>query len=160
MQDRVFFAEHSNSYVFKFLGCFSFIQCPAVEFFMRRLFNEKTLLPVVVDMSEATGIDSTGMGLLAQIAVHSKRMLEKKPTLLVQDNDIPRILKAMDFDSVFTVVEAGATIEADFQEIEAVGCDEKEMAQQILGAHRSLMNMTPANREKFENAVKTLEEHG
>jgi anti-anti-sigma regulatory factor len=160
MSDKVFFAKQDDRYVFKFLGCFSFILCPAVEAFMRRLFTEKAMQPVTIDMTEATGIDSTGMGILAQIAIHSKRMLEAKPTLLVHDNDIPRILKGMDFEYVFTILHADSGIDADFEEIEPVECAQKEMTQQILGAHRNLMSISPDNKAKFEDIVKTLEKKG
>ncbi len=71
---------------------------------MRTVLTEKGMRPVVVDMTETTGIDSTGMGILAQIALHSKRMLQAKPTLLVADNDILKILKGMDFETVFTIL--------------------------------------------------------
>ncbi len=99
MPDQVFFADYENVYIFKLVGNFHFSLCPAVEACMRAMLTEKGMRPVVVDMTETTGIDSTGMGFLAQIALHSKRMLQAKPTLLVADNDILKILKCMDFDS-------------------------------------------------------------
>ncbi len=157
MEDRVFFAEKNDSYVFKFIGSFTFFLCPAVEAFMCRLFAEMPLRPVIVDMTEATGIDSTGMGVLAQVAVHSKRMLKVKPDLLVRSNDIPRILKGMDFECVFSILHADSGIEAEFEELKPVECDRNEMTRQILGSHRTLMSITAANKAKFENAVKTLE---
>ena len=156
MADRIFFAEYNDVYIFKFVGSFDFTLCPAVEGFMRKLLSEKALRPVVIDMTATTGVDSTGMGMLAQIAVHSKRMLHAKPTLLVSDNDILKILKGMDFESVFNILQSGGAAGADFKEIEPVAADEKEMTHRILAAHRTLMNMSPENRVKFQHIVKTL----
>jgi anti-anti-sigma regulatory factor len=157
MADQVLFAEYQDRYIFKFVGNFTFSLCPAVEGFMRRLLGEKEMRPVVIDMNEATGVDSTGMGILAQIAVHCKRMLQIQPILLASDNDILNILKAMDFECVFTIVRGAATAGADFKEIKPVAADEQEITRHILEAHRALMNMTPDNRAKFEQVIKILE---
>jgi anti-anti-sigma regulatory factor len=157
MPDQVFFADYDDVYIFKLFGNFNFSLCPAVEAFMRTVPTEKGMRPVVVDMTEATGVDSTGMGFLAQIALHSKRMLQAKPTLLVSDNDILKILKGMDFDGVFNILQGGGTAGADFQEIQPVAADEKEMTRHILSAHRTLMNMGPENKAKFEEAIKVFE---
>jgi hypothetical protein len=86
-------------------------------------------------------------------------MLQAKPTLLVSDNDILKILKGMDFDSVFTVVRGGGTDGADFQEIQPVTAGEKEMIGHILAAHRTLMSMSAENREKFEQVIKVFEKN-
>ncbi len=159
MPDQVFFADYNNVYIFKLLGNFHFSLCPAVEACMRAMLAEKGMRPVVVDMTETTGIDSTGMGFLAQIALHSKRMLQAKPILLVadNDNDILKILKGMDFDSVFTILHGNGTVGGDFQEIKPIAADEKEMTNHILAAHRTLMKMSPENKAKFEQAIKVFE---
>jgi anti-anti-sigma regulatory factor len=157
MPDRVFFADYDGVYIFKLLGSFNFSLCPAVEGFMRTLLTENGMRPVVVDMTETTGVDSTGMGLLAQIALHSKRMLQAKPTLLVSGNDILKILKGMDFDSVFNILHGDGIVGAVFQEIQPIAADEKEMAGHILAAHRTLMSMGTENKAKFEQAIKVFE---
>lgn len=99
--------------------------------------------------------------MLAQIAVHSKRMLKAKPTLLVSNNDILKILKGMDFESIFNIllssVAVGADFEKAFKEIEPVAADEKEVTHQILAAHHTLMNMSPENRARFQQAIKVIE---
>jgi anti-anti-sigma regulatory factor len=157
MPDKVFFADYDDVYIFKFVGNFHFSLCPAVEGFMRTVLIEKGMRPVVVDMTETTGVDSTGMGFLAQIALHSKRMLQVKPTLLVSDNDILKILKSMDFESVFNILLGGGSAGADFKEIKPIAAEEKEMTRHILAAHRTLMDMGPENKAKFEQAVKVFE---
>jgi len=157
MPDQAFFAEYDDVYIFKFVGGLHFTLCPAVEGFMRRLFTEQTMRPVVVDMTGATGVDSTGMGILAQIAIHSKRMLQVKPTLLVSDRNIPKILKAMDFEKIFTILQGDGTAGADFEEIKSVAAGDNEMTQHIVAAHRRLMNMSPDNKAKFEQVIKVIE---
>jgi anti-anti-sigma regulatory factor len=157
MPDQVFFADYDNVYIFKLIGNFNFSFCPDVEGIMRTVLTEKGMQPVVVDMTETTGVDSTGMGFLAQIAIHSKRMLQTKPTLLVADNDILKILKGMDFDSVFNILLGDGTVGADFEEIKPIAVDEKEMTGHIVAAHRTLMKMGPENKAKFEQAIKVFE---
>lgn len=157
MPDQVFFADYEDVYIFKFIGSFHFSLCPAVEGFMRKVLAEKGMRPVAVDMTETTGVDSTGMGTLAQIALHSKRMLQAKPILLVSDKDILKILKGMDFDSIFNILHSEGPLSADFEEIKPIAADEQEMTGYILAAHRTLMSMSPENKAKFEQVIKVFE---
>lgn len=159
MGGQAFFAETKDAYHFKFTGCFRFTLCPAVDAFIRRLIAEQSLKPVVIDLTEAAGIDSTGMGVLAQLAVHCKRMLQRKPSLLVRDNDILKVLRAVDFETVFDIaVDPHNTAPgADYGEIQTVAVDHQQMARQILDAHRRLMSMTEKNRATYEEAVRALE---
>jgi anti-anti-sigma factor len=157
MPDQVFFADYEGVYIFKLVGNFQFSLCPAVEECMRTVLTEKGMRPVVVDMTETTGIDSTGMGLLAQIALHSKRMLQAKPTLLVADKDILKILRGMDFETVFAILYGNESAGAEFQEIQPIAADEKELTRHILEAHRTLMSMSPENKATFEQVIQVFE---
>lgn len=158
MSDQAFFADFDNVYIFKFVGNFLFSLCPAVEGFMNTLFTERGMRPVVVDMTETARVDSTALGILARMAIHCRRMLQVKPTVLVSNNDIVTILKGMSFDGVLNILQTTAILDGRFEEIKPVAADEKEMLDHILESHRTLMSMSPSNRAKFEQAIKVLEQ--
>ena len=112
----------------------------------------------MIDLSETTSIDSTALGLLAQISIQSKRVLEHKPNLLVSSDDIMRVTKGMSFDIIFNILQETIPLSGDFKVIEPVDVGEKDMINRILSAHRTLMSLSDENREKVENVIKILEE--
>jgi hypothetical protein len=63
----------------------------------------------------------------------------------------------MDFESVFNILRGAGTPGADFQEIQPIAAEEKEMTCHILATHRTLMNMGPENKGKFGQAIKVFE---
>ncbi|MCP4716104.1 MAG: STAS domain-containing protein [Deltaproteobacteria bacterium] len=157
MDDQVFFAQHDNVFVFKLVGNIRFTICPGVEQFLQKLFAEQAMCPIIVDMTETTGIDSTALGLLAQMAMHSRKELDLKPTLLVVPGDVLTVIKSMSFDTVFSIVQEADAATGAFTEIHPVDVGEKDMIGHILAAHRTLMGLSDENRGKFENVLKVLE---
>jgi hypothetical protein len=63
----------------------------------------------------------------------------------------------MSFDRVFTILQESGPSAGEFQEIQPVTTDEKDMIHRIIKAHRSLMSLSDENRAKFENVIKVLE---
>ena len=96
--DRVLFAKEADLLVFKFVGDIRFTLCPAVDCFMKSVFKKNPGHPVLVDLTETMSIDSTALGLLAQIAIHSRKTLRQKPGLLVTDQDVLTVLKGMSLE--------------------------------------------------------------
>jgi anti-anti-sigma factor len=157
MSGRVLFAEHDGVYIFKCTGDLNFSLCPAVETFVQGLFAGEPGLPVVVDMTETSAVDSTAMGVIAQIAIQSRRQQDERPILLVSPGDVLVILKSMCFDRVFTILPGQGPEGGAFAEIEPVAPDKKEMLEHILSAHRTLMSLSDENREKFSRVIAVLE---
>jgi anti-anti-sigma factor len=156
--DQVLFAQEADLLVFKFVGDIRFTLCPAVDDFMKSVFNKKSKHPILVDLTETKSIDSTALGLLAQIAIHSRKMLNQKPGLLVSDQNVLQVLKGMSLEKVFNILHETIPSSGDFQEIEPVSVDKKDMITRILMAHHTLMSLSEENREKFKNVTELLEE--
>ena len=156
--DQVLFAQEADLLVFKFVGDIRFTLCPAVDEFMKGIFNEKPRHPVLVDLTETKTIDSTALGLLAQIAIHSRKTLNQKPGLLVTEQSVLQVLKGMSLEKVFNILQETNPLLSEFKEIKPVSVDKKEMTTRILTAHRTLMSLSRENREKFKNVTELLEE--
>lgn len=156
--DQVLFAQAEEILVFKFLGDIRFTLCPAVDAFMKNVFSEQPDQPVLVDLTQTKTIDSTALGLLAQIAIHSRKRLNQKPGLLVSDPNVMKVLKGMSLEKVFNILQETAALPGEFREIDPITVDKKEMMARVLKAHRTLMGLSRENREKFKNVTELLEQ--
>ncbi|HEB32526.1 MAG TPA: anti-sigma factor antagonist [Spirochaetes bacterium] len=157
MEDQVLFARQDEVNVLKFVGRIRFQICSAVESFLKKIHDEKLLFPIVIDLIETKSIDSTVLGLLAQIAIQSTNEFHHKPTVLVSCYDILRVLRCMSFARIFNILQGDGSPSGAFQEIKPLRTDEKDMRDRILTAHRTLMSLSAENRTKFETVVKMLE---
>ncbi len=156
--DQVFFAQEADLLVFKFVGDIRFTLCPAVDDFMKSVFDKNPRHPVLVDLTETKSIDSTALGLLAQIAIHSRKKLNQKPGLLVTEQSVLQVLKGMSLEKVFNILQETNPSSGEFLEIKPVSVDKKEMITRILTAHHTLMSLSEENREKFKDVTELLEE--
>ena len=98
---QVSFAFSDGVYVLKFKGDIRFQICASVDRFIQKIFHESEHATVIVDLTEASAVDSTALGVLAQIAIHTRRAQDTRPTILVNAPDMLAVLRAVSFDKVF-----------------------------------------------------------
>ncbi len=125
-------------------------------------FLARAYQDVVIDLSEASFIDSTNLGLIARIAERSRRMGRDPVTLISPRDDINRILKSVRFDRIFRIVETGdpADLAAGLEEGEVLTGGErsdKDNLEMILRAHKTLIAVDEQNRDEFQDVVDLLE---
>jgi hypothetical protein len=77
--------------------------------------------------------------------------------LISTNPDITRLLRAMGFADVFQIVERAIESTEEFGELAPCECDEEELRQRVLEAHRVLMALNEDNREAFKDLVEALE---
>ena len=151
------YAMTDGVYVLKFRGDVRFTLCASVDRFIQKIFDESEQACVIIDLLDATAVDSTALGVLAQIAIHTRRAQDKRPTILVKSPDMLAVLKAVSFDKVFHLLpHADAEPEA-YRELDAVASDEKDYTRQVLNAHRNLMALSQENRQLFRDVTQALE---
>ena len=115
---------------------------------------------MVVDLTEAVGIDSTSLGLLAKLSLRTKERIHEVPTLVSTNEDITRILQSMGFnDQIFTIVTDSYAPEDSLSEIPADNIDEHVAARHVLEAHQVLMELNENNKNEFRDLVTELERH-
>jgi anti-anti-sigma factor len=125
-------------------------------------FLARAYQDVVIDLSEASFIDSTNLGLIARIAERSRRMGRNPVTLISPRDDINRILKSVRFDRIFRIVETeeSAADSAGVEESEVkTGGDhvDRDHLDMILRAHKALIEIDENNRDDFQDVVDLLE---
>lgn len=155
-QARVLYAQHNDVYILKLVGEIRFTLCPAIDEVLQGIFtNEQT--PVVVDLTETTCVDSTALGVVAQIAVRARQQGNAKPSLLIAGDDIRKILQGVSFDRVFNVLQKTPETSSHYQELQPIEASEQELLEKVLQAHKNLCELSGENSSKFKDVISLLE---
>lgn len=129
---------------------------------------------IVLELKDCSLMDSTFVGHLARLALdgEAKHPGTKRFTLVRPNNDIRNLLDTLYVLDLFLILDTPAegapetssqsTPSSDLatvpEEIEAQKSSRLEMNQYCLDAHLLLQKLHPANREKFKDVVRYLEE--
>lgn len=159
-EGRIKAAFESGVFVLKLCGDVRLTLCATLDSQAQRLAKTPGLEAVMIDLREATNVDSTALGFLAKVAIAVKGRLEQPPTIIVDNPDVRKMLDVMGFSHFFTLMKM--PLEQPLAEaaetVAEVPADEQGMRQRILEAHRILMHMNEHNREQFQPLVEMLED--
>jgi anti-anti-sigma regulatory factor len=131
------------------------VMCTALEEYFERVFNDQEFLSVWVDVTGATGLDSTTLGMLAKLAIKTHEKFGFRPTIFSANPGIDRLLQTMGFAQLFDV--RNEACEGYTHDIPAHPSTESEIKERVIEAHKTLMAMSEANHDAFQDLVRTLE---
>lgn len=159
---RVLQAERSGVYVLKLLGEVRLNSCSTIDASIDAIVSDPSFNSLVVDLSESSLIDSTTLGLLAKLAIRAKSKSHFLPSIVSTNPDITRVLFTMGFDSIYLIVDKPLSSVEGLQELVATELcceelDEQGMREQVLCAHKVLMDMNAQNYDQFKDLVSALE---
>ncbi len=159
---RYYFAEKGDITYIKMVGNLKYTTSSGFDRFVDGLI-ERGFTNLVIDLSEASYIDSTNLGLIAKLAEKARNNSEKRVSIISTNEDINEILESVRFDTLFTIVEnvseAKKLLEdVREQEIDDIDSSKKEDLQMLLKAHRALIEAHEENRPQFKDVVELLEE--
>ncbi|WP_192036416.1 STAS domain-containing protein [Halomonas sp. YLGW01] len=156
-EGRLQAAIESGVFVLKLSGDVRLTLSATLDRQAQNLAEMPGLTAVMVDLREATNVDSTALGFLAKLALAVRDRLEQPPTIVVDNPDVRRMLDVMGFGGYFTLVESPIQEPAELADLPLVNADELALQERILEAHRILMHMSEHNREEFQPLVELLE---
>ncbi|AZM95395.1 STAS domain-containing protein [Vreelandella venusta] len=160
-EGRIKAAFDSGVFVLKLCGDVRLTLCATLDSQAQRLAETPGLTAVMIDLREATNVDSTALGFLAKVAMAVKGRLEHPPTIIANNPDVRKMLDVMGFSRFFTLMEAplqqASTLTSALEDLPAEPADEEGLRERILEAHRILMHMNEHNREQFQPLVEMLE---
>lgn len=156
---RVLMANHQGEYVIKLAGDVRMTLCTTIDTCLNTMVQDPKFHTVTVDVTEAEGIDSTSLGLLAKISRMSSPLMGHVPVLVTAHPDITRIVESMGFrDRVFTMVtDQEMQSASNLQETELAPVSEDEARARVLEAHKILMSLNENNRLAFKELVECIE---
>ena len=154
---KILQAESSGVYILKLVGEVRLNFCSTIDSSIDAIVGDPNFRSLVVDLSETTLIDSTTLGLLAKLAIRAKTKSHFLPSVVSTNDDITRVLIAMGFDSIYLIVKEPVLNSQQLEEITPEDVSEDEMREQVLNAHKVLMDMNEHNRDQFKDLVSALE---
>ncbi|WP_415903282.1 STAS domain-containing protein [Neptuniibacter sp. QD29_5] len=153
----IYSALVEGRFVLKFVGDVRLTLCATLDCHLERSLADPQVTEILIDLTQAEGIDSTSLGLIAKLAIKAEQGGMDKPALISTNSDITRILYTMGFDHIFVLLEELPPCVEDLKELPLVQESVAEMQDRIIAAHRILMDLNEANREAFQDLVNTLE---
>lgn len=156
---RVLMANRQGQYVIKLTGDVRMTLCTTIDTCLNSMVQDPNFEAVTVDVTEAEGIDSTSLGLLAKISRMSSPKMGHVPLLVSSHPDITRIVDSMGFrHRVYDIVTQSDMVEASYLEEASVApIDESIARERVLEAHKILMSLNENNRQAFKELVECIE---
>lgn len=152
---QIFFGTQENSDVLKITGCLRFNQCAPLDNFLKKTLQKKLAHPLLVDLSQTELLDSTALGLLAQIAMQYERVNHQQPELYCPENDLNKVLLSMSLEQLFHFVSK-APLAQNLPELSVKSDALQTQTQRVLSAHQTLMGLSDNNKKEFQSVVDML----
>ena len=131
--------------------------CVSLESYCAAIISQPEVEAVCVDITAASNLDSTTLGVLARVAVQSAKHCARPALLLCDDDDIHRLISSMGFPSVYDIRRQSLSEEVSFDELPLLDSSESDLQDAVIAAHRALMDLSEDNRAAFEHLVDVLE---
>ena len=128
-----------------------------IDEYFHKMYEDPEFASVWVDLCEAEGIDSTTLGLLAQLALEVKRKFGFVPAIYSSNSGINRLLKSMGFQRIFDLHEELCGTSGKSNEIPIIPGSEQEVKEKVVEAHRVLMGLSEENCARFKDLMAILE---
>ncbi|WP_158772783.1 STAS domain-containing protein [Cobetia sp. L2A1] len=158
-------------FVLKLSGDVRLTLCATLDQQVQRVAAVDGLESVIIDLREATNVDSTALGFLAKLALAVRDRLVLPAQVVATHPDVLTMLKVMGFDEVASVVDANELPAAEQAGLDSTSCcddmplaepssemqEEGELRGRILEAHRLLMCLNGHNRLQFQPLIELLE---
>ncbi|MDZ4860194.1 MAG: hypothetical protein SGI88_14550 [Candidatus Hydrogenedentes bacterium] len=161
---QVLYARFENVYVLKFVGSIGFTDqwtfplSKSVRLFVDRLLGQDDYENIVIDLTECEGMDSTNLGLLAEVGRLSIDRFGRKASILVPETSrMARNLKVTGFESLFTLLDVDTPVRGDLEALREVSDSELNVARMLLEAHKSLSEINEPNRIMFKSVIEAIE---
>ncbi|MGI1677545.1 MAG: STAS domain-containing protein [Cellvibrionaceae bacterium] len=154
---QILVAKHGSTQVIKLVGDVRLTLCVSFDNFIEKTFNGDGLSCVVFDLTGATAVDSTTLGLMAKIAILSKERCDLVPVVFSTNTSVNRLLEIMGFDDIFEIIHESHEFNKPCRHITLSDIDEESAKERVIEAHEILMQLNDSNKEAFKDLMKTLE---
>ena len=158
-EDKVLYTIKNHVCFIKLTGM---VQCSAISGFdslIKQISNDKNVRDVLVDLCDVEYIDSTNLGLIAEIARFMIKEHNQKPAIVSTNDKITVLLENMGFRKIFIIIKGLEISGGEMKEVPDIQQDEMEKARMILEAHKAIMEISEKNEAIFKDVVELLEDH-
>ncbi len=150
------FAVFNKSLFVKLSGRLTYMISANFDSYIQRIVSEKQIITGIVDLGEASYLDSTNLGIIAKFAIYFLETKNEKVIIYSPDKNITVVLKAMGFDDIAEIIESYSEKALKYKDISQDSTHMRNNEEMILDAHTLLCMMNDKNRKEFQNLVEMI----
>lgn len=156
---KILIADQSGHFLLKLVGDVRVTLCVSLNDYMQKIFADKQVNSVTVDVTTAETIDSTTLGMLTRMA--QRLTGDTRLLMLCADKDMVRLLASMGLTQMFKFSETANECQQQLinssNSLSTKHTSESATKPHIIDAHKALMELNDNNKEAFRDLVKVLE---
>ncbi|MEZ5583936.1 MAG: STAS domain-containing protein [Candidatus Competibacteraceae bacterium] len=152
----MFYAKQHDTYTIKLVGDIRHTIGCALDNFLNQLFALKDYDNICIDLSEATTIDSTNLGLLAKVANFMRDRFDRRATLICDNSDIHQMLDSVGFSDIFIISQDRPSDAQAIHRLPVFEPTKPELTKTLYETHSTLSALNDENRKTFHEIVETL----
>ena len=81
-EGKILVADHQGAFVIKLIGDVRVTLCVAFDDYVEKMLMASNFHSVVIDLTEAVGIDSTTLGMLAKVSIRASQPYGYRPVIV------------------------------------------------------------------------------
>ena len=151
------YAGLDGTHVFKLIGEVRATSCISLDHLLDKIEQQTGIKGALVDLTKATFIDSTVLGILAKLGLKLQQIHNIQAVMITTNPDITTLANSMGLSQVFVMLNCPADA-CCTQVLPEEHGDHNEMLHTVLEAHRTLMCLNKANHNMFQPLVRQLEQ--
>lgn len=155
---KILYAHQGGLHVFKLIGELRFDSGYAFEQALTHYENASLADTVIMDLQEATLIDSTILGLICGL-IKSKH--DAALVAWVTHANIKKTLKQVGLDHFFAIVENPHLVKlpVDFEEMSHADEEQLKVKARVHQAHQRLMELSDYGHAQFKSVTDKMSKH-
>lgn len=154
---RLLQAQVGSTFILKLVGDVRLSLGSTLDSLLQPAFSNPQISNFLLDLTGATNLDSTTLGLLAKIALHTQNRGLEMPHIFSPNPDITQLLESMGFRQFFRFFNQPLQSAEQLEEIPHLAANEESLKQQVLTAHKTLMLLNDTNKQVFADLIEQLE---
>lgn len=151
------YASLNGTHIFKIIGEVRAQSCISLDNLLNKMDQNAQIIGAIVDLTEATFIDSTVLGILAKLGLKLKQNHNIQAVMLSTNPDITTLANSMGLNQVFVILNYCGNPHVCTKELVEDNITHSAMIKTVLDAHRTLMQLNENNQNMFEPLVKQLQ---
>lgn len=153
---EILLAKGPERWSFQFVGDVRLSLCTTLDQLIGDVFSAGYPVELAVDLTKASNIDSTCLGLLAKLAMQYEAETQSLPYLCCPHEHLIELLESLGLESLFNLV---ADIQAvDAEPVPLRPCDAVSAQPLVLEAHERLAQLNTDNQAQFQGLIDSLKQ--
>ena len=154
---HVEYASLNGTHIFKLIGEVRAQSCISLDKLLNRIEQQSNVVGAIVDLTQTTFIDSTVLGILAKLGLKLKQIHNIQAVMLSTNSDITTLANSMGLGQVFVILNYCGDPNVCTLELMEEHITHRNMLNNVLDAHKTLMELNQSNQNMFEPLVKQLQ---